>query len=469
MPVGDIVPEIAVIVTAVVALLTASFVPHRLHSLAAVIALAGIAFAAVLLSRQIGTSTLTFSGTWVIDGASVWSRLMILLSTAVVVLMAPRWFQSDRRHGEFYFVLLVAMLGAMALAGAADLLQLVIAVLLSSVTGYTLAAYHRNWPLSLEAGMKYFLVGALANAVLVLGVALVYGMVGTTSYDGMREALATNAHAPLLLLGTGLTIVGLLFKLGAVPAHAWLPDVAEGAPAPAAAFLTVVPKIGAAIAIARFVDLFPPDAFAVRPLIAVAAFATMTLGNLAALGQSDVRRLLGWSSVSQSGYVLMAVAVVGLTNLALPAILLFMLGYAAANLAAFAAVTHLRGRTDLSDYAGLARSRPWIAVALAVALLSLVGIPPLAGFVGKLALFLATIEAGYAWLAVAAAMNTVASLYYYLKIVGRTALHAKPAGGTAVLSVTSGVALWSSLAAVLAFGLLAELTVRAFAGGTLLP
>lgn len=469
MPVGDIVPEIAVIVTAVVALLTASFVPHRLHSLAAVIALAGIAFAAVLLSRQIGTSTLTFSGTWVIDGASVWSRLMILLSTAVVVLMAPRWFQSDRRHGEFYFVLLVAMLGAMALAGAADLLQLVIAVLLSSVTGYTLAAYHRNWPLSLEAGMKYFLVGALANAVLVLGVALVYGMVGTTSYDGMAEALATTAHAPLLLLGTGLILVGLLFKLGAVPAHAWLPDVAEGAPAPAAAFLTVVPKIGAAIALARFVDLFPPDAFAVRPLIAIAAFATMTLGNLAALGQSDVRRLLGWSSVSQSGYVLMAVAVVGLTNLALPAILLFMLGYAAANLAAFAAVTHLRGRTDLSDYAGLATSRPWIAVALAVALLSLVGIPPLAGFVGKLALFLATIEAGYAWLAVAAAMNTVASLYYYLKIVGRTALHAKPAGGTAVLSVTSGVALWSSLAAVLAFGLLAELTVRAFAGGTLLP
>ncbi|WMS44415.1 NADH-quinone oxidoreductase subunit N [Acuticoccus sp. MNP-M23] len=469
MPVGDIVPEIAVIVTAVVALLTASFVPHRLHSLAAVIALAGIAFAAVLLSRQIGTSTLTFSGTWVIDGASVWSRLMILLSTAVVVLMALRWFQSDRRHGEFYFVLLVAMLGAMALAGAADLLQLVIAVLLSSVTGYTLAAYHRNWPLSLEAGMKYFLVGALANAVLVLGVALVYGMVGTTSYDGMAEALATTAHAPLLLLGTGLILVGLLFKLGAVPAHAWLPDVAEGAPAPAAAFLTVVPKIGAAIALARFVDLFPPDAFAVRPLIAIAAFATMTLGNLAALGQSDVRRLLGWSSVSQSGYVLMAVAVVGLTNLALPAILLFMLGYAAANLAAFAAVTHLRGRTDLSDYAGLATSRPWIAVALAVALLSLVGIPPLAGFVGKLALFLATIEAGYAWLAVAAAMNTVASLYYYLKIVGRTALHAKPAGGTAVLSVTSGVALWSSLAAVLAFGLLAELTVRAFAGGTLLP
>ncbi len=204
----------------------------------------------------------------------------------------------------------------------------------------------------------------------------------------------------------------------------------KGAPAPAAAFLTVVPKIGAAIALARFVDLFPPDAFAVRPLIAIAAFATMTLGNLAALGQSDVRRLLGWSSVSQSGYVLMAVAVVGLTNLALPAILLFMLGYAAANLAAFAAVTHLRGRTDLSDYAGLATSRPWVAVALAVSLLSLVGIPPLAGFVGKLALFLATIEGGYAWLAVTAAMNTVASLFYYLKVVGRAALHRSPTGGS---------------------------------------
>src|SRR3546814_512377 len=160
--------------------------------------------------------------------------------------------------------------------------------------------------------------------------------------------------SPLLLLGLTFTVIGIAFKLAAVPAHSWMPDVAEGAPAPAAAFLTVVPKIGAAVALVRLVDLFPIDTVAIRPLIAALAVATMTLGNLAAIWQDDVRRLIGWSSVSQSGYALMAVCVVGLSASALPALLFFLLGYAVANLTAFAVVTHLRGRTALGDYAGLA-------------------------------------------------------------------------------------------------------------------
>ncbi|HSN73320.1 MAG TPA: NADH-quinone oxidoreductase subunit N, partial [Steroidobacteraceae bacterium] len=420
-------------------------------------------------SMQLGQAHPTFAGVWVIDGASVWGRLLILGGTAVVVLLSPAWLAHDRRHGEYYAILLFSALGAMALAGAMDLLQLIVAVLLSSVTGYTLAAYHRDWPLSVEAGMKYFLIGAFANALLVLGVTLIYGLAGSTSFAALENAFARATDpSPLLLTGTALVVVGLAFKLGAVPAHSWMPDVAEGAPVPSAAFLTVVPKIGAAVALARFVSLFPPEAVAVPWLIAILSAATMTLGNLAALWQDDLRRLLGWSSVSQSGYALMAVCVIGSTALAPQALLFFLFGYAAANLTAFAVVAHLRGRTALADYAGLATTRPYLTIALALSLLSFVGIPPLAGFLGKLTLFLATIEGGYAWLAIVAVANSVISLFYYLRVVGKAAF---AQAGSRPSALGRWTAIATALAAflVVAGGLAGDPLLAALARAELLP
>lgn len=469
MPIGDVSPEIAIILTAVTSLAWAAFAPRRLQWVCALVALTGIAVAGALVTAQIGTVRLTFAGTWALDGAGVWARLMILGGAASCVFLSPGWFRSDPRHGEFYTILLFSALGAMAMAGAADLLQLVMGVLLSSVTGYTLAAYHRDWGLSVEAGMKYFLLGALANALLVTGVALVFGMLGTSGYDAIADRLTGGAVAsPLLYAGFALLAVGVAFKLGAAPAHAWVPDVAEGAPAPAAAFLTVVPKVGAAVALARIVDLVPPDTLAIRPLIAVLAVVTMTLGNLAAFWQEDVRRLIGWSSVSQAGYVLMAVTVLGLSDQALPALLAFVGSYAIGNLAAFAVVAHLRGRTRLADYAGLAAERPVAAAVLILSFLSLVGIPPLVGFVGKLTLFLATIQGGYAWLAVVAAANTVASLFYYARVMGPVYFGAadKP---VAVLDGWSTAALWLGGLAVVLITLAAGPVFDAFETAELLP
>jgi NADH-quinone oxidoreductase subunit N len=468
MPVGDVAPEIAVLLTAVAALLMAMFLPQRAQPLCATVALGGLAVAAFLTARQIGLSRLTFSGSWALDGVSVWGRLLILGATALVVPLMPGWFATDRRHGEAYAMLLFSTLGAMVLAGAADLLQLLIGVLLSSVTGYALAAWHRDWPLSVEAGMKYFLLGALANAVLAIGVTLMVGALGATGFREIGPVLAAAEPSPLLLLGAALVVTGLAFKLGAVPAHAWMPDVAEGAPAPAAAFLTVAPKIGAALALLRLVDLFPEQGYGLRWLIAALAIATMTLGNLAALWQQDARRLLGWSSVSQSGYALMAVAVVGLTPEAAPALLMFLAGYALAQLAAFAAVTQLRGRTALGDYSGLFAASPVAALALALAFLSLVGVPPLVGFVGKLALFWAVIDAGWWWLAAAAVANTVISLFYYLRLIGPMAFAAS-AGPVAVLGPWSGAAMALAAALTLAAGLAGEALFAAFAGAALAP
>lgn len=240
------------------------------------------------------------------------------------------------------------------------------------------------------------------------------------------------------------------------------------APAPVAAFLTTVPKIGGAIALYRFVSLMALDRPQVTALVAGLSALTMTLGNLAALWQSDVRRLLGWSAVSQSGYALMAVAVVGTTDTALSALLYFLLGYAAANALAFGAVIHLRGRTRLEDFAGLAHTRPLTAIALIVGLLSLVGIPPLVGFLGKLELFRAAIAGNLGWLAALAVANTVLSLFYYLRVVAPMVLQ-KPPDTAQTLGRTTGAGVYLALAAVMMLGLLAGPVAGAFSQGVALP
>lgn len=470
MPVGHVIPELCLVIGGAAALIVALFVPRRLQWTAAAVALASVAAAVVTTADlMVGRQQLTFSGTWAIDAAALWAKQLILVATAVAVGLSPEWFRTDPRHGEYYTLLLYAALGSIMMAGAADVMQLVVGVLLASVAGYTLAAYHRASSLAAEAGIKYFLIGGLTNPLLTLGVVFLFGLAGSTLYQSLQLRLPAAASNPLLLIAAAVLVaVGLAFEMGAVPAHAWMPDVAQGSPAPAAAFLTVVPKIGAAVAFARLFTLLPPDQVGWRPLVALLAAATMTLGNLGALWQDDVRRLLGWSSVSQSGYALMGVVAMGVSDLALPALLLFLAAYAAGNLGAFGVVVELRGRTRLADYRGLADQRPWLASVLAVSLLSLVGIPPLAGFAGKWTLFAATMEAGYVWLAALAVVNTVISLFYYLRVLGPIyfgqAAEPIPALGrwAATATITAG-------AGVVAIGLAAGPLVDSFAAAQLLP
>ncbi|CAN5879598.1 NADH-quinone oxidoreductase subunit N [soil metagenome] len=471
MRVGDIAPQIALVVGAVTVLLVALVVPRRLQWVGAPVAGLALAVSGVLtvvVPLQAG-QRLTMDGLWALDGTTTAAGLLIILTTALTIGPSPEWLGDDPRHGEFYAVLLLSAVGAIAMAGAADTLQLAVGMLLSSVTGYTLAAYHRRSPLSVEAGIKYFLVGAFANTLFVLGVTLAFGLAATTLYEPASAAL-TTADGTVLALATGLLGLGLAFKLGAVPAHQWVPDVAQGAPAPAAAFLTVAPKIGAAVALARLLPTLPEDLVGWRPVAAALAAGTMTLGNLAALAQDDLRRLLGWSSVSQSGYAIMAVVALERADLAIPALITFLLAYALANLAAFGVVTELRGRTALADYGGMATDHPWLAGALVISFLSLVGVPPLIGFTGKLTLFTATIDAGYTWLAIVAIANTVVSLAYYLRVLGPMYFDPTPRISPAPL-LGRWAAAATALAALLvvATGIGAEPIVAALDNALLLP
>ncbi len=451
MPVAALTPELIVLVGAVTVLLFALAAPRRLQRGAPVLAALSLAAAGAAAAIQLtGSPRLVFSGTYAVDQAAVWGKLVVLAVALGTVALAVPWFRPDPRYGELFALILFSALGAVLVAGAADLMELLLALLLSSAAGAVLAAYHRRSRRSAEAAMKYYLLGALANGLMLFGAALLFGLAGTTTYAGIRDALAGSGNWTVAA-ATGLLAIGLAFTMGAVPAHAWLPDVAEGAPVPSAAFLTTAGKVAALVAMARLFTILPESAAAWRTVAAVLAVLTMTLGNLAALRQDDVRRLLGWSAVSQTGYGLMAVASIGRSALAVPSLILFVIAYAAANVAAFGAICAVRGLTDRRAYAGLARARPWTALALALALLSFIGIPPLVGFTAKLALFGAAIEAGYTWLAVAAAVNTVVSIAYYARVLGPVYFDA-PAGRVGRFAGAVTVAVAAATGAVVAAG-----------------
>jgi NADH-quinone oxidoreductase subunit N len=470
MPVGNVLPELVLVAGGVVVLLFALFAPRARQSWAGLLALLTlVATAAIIAARLDEPQAAMFAGTYALDGGAAWGKLIILTATTAVVVLSRPWFQDDPRHGEYYTLLLYSALGAVLLAGAADLMEVVLGVLLSSATGTVLAAYHRRSRTAAEAAVKYYLLGALSNGVLLYGVVLLFGLGGSTTFEGLEAGLmsAGPAHGALSA-AVGLVVVGLAFKMGAVPAHAWMPDIAEGAPAPVAAFLTVVPKVGALLALGRLAAVLPEGAVGWRPLVAVVAALTMTFGNFAALRQDDVRRLLGWSAVSQTGYALMAVVALGRSALALPALLYFLLAYTLANLAAFAVVVELRGLPDRAAYAGLAWSRPGLAVALTLAFLSFIGIPPLAGFPAKLAIFGAAIDADYGWLAVVAAINTVVSLAYYARVIG-PAFFGRAAVPQPVLGRSAGALAVGCAAGVLLAGVGTGLIMEAMRGARLLP
>ncbi|MFE6612039.1 NADH-quinone oxidoreductase subunit N [Amycolatopsis sp. NPDC057786] len=410
-----LLPEIILAVTAVIALLLGSYLPRERQwpvRLLTVLACTGGLIATVL--AWAGPDRTVFGGTYAIDVATNAGRAIVLIAEVLTLGVSAREFRSSPRESELYVLVLLAALGTVLMTGANDLLLLVAAFLLASIPLYAMAGFAKD-DTGTESALKFYLLGALLGITMLAGATILFGVGGATAYPEIAKPLGT---APGVAVAVGFVGVfaGLLFKMGAVPAHFWVPDVTEGTRPPVAAFLTTVPKIGGVIAAYRLAASGMSETAVGWPLlIAIVAAATMTLGNLAAFFQRNVRRLLAYSTISQVGYLLMAVVVATRSSLALPGLLFYVGAYTVTNLGAFAVVCALPRAPLIDDYRGLVRRKPWLAVSLAVCLLGLVGTPPTAVFVGKLTVFTAAFDGGFAWLVVVAAVNTVASVFYYLR------------------------------------------------------
>jgi NADH-quinone oxidoreductase subunit N len=410
-----LLPELFLLGSAVVGLLWGAWLPRTrqwlVRLLAAVAAVAGLVATAVAATRP---DELVFGTSYAVDTPTHATRAIVLVAVLVALALSVDATAGHRRETEFVVLLQLGALGTVLLGGANDLLLLVAAFLLASVPFYALAGWDKTAP-GTEAAMKYYLSGAFLGVAMLAGTAILYGVGRATGYAALREGLAT---APVAAAGVGLVAVlaGLLFKVGGVPGHFWVPDVTDGTPPAVAAIVTTIPKIGGLVAMYRLLSVaVPVDVLDWPLLVAVLAAVSMTLGNLAAFFQTSVQRLLAYSTISQVGYLLIVVAVAGRADLAQPALLYYAAGYAVTNLGAFAVVAALPHARTIEDHRGMARRHPALAVALVVCLLGLIGTPPTAVFVGKLVVFTAAVDGGFAWLAVVAVVNTVASVFYYLR------------------------------------------------------
>ncbi|MGM0982095.1 MAG: NADH-quinone oxidoreductase subunit N [Pseudomonadota bacterium] len=439
-----LIPEIAVLLTAIGALIAEILRRPRI-SLA--VAAVGLLVATGLTVPLLGTDTTVFGGSFRIDALSLWAKLILLPATVLSLLLARKDVGGTAREGTVYSLMCLATFGALVLAGSGDVMFLVLGMLLTSLATFALVAYPDDDPAT-EAAMKFFVFGSVAGAVMIFGLSYWFGATGSTLLADLTRMEAMPLAA---ILGLVAVVVGLGYKASLVPFHFWAPDAYEGAPLSIAAYLSVVPKIGALFALAQVVRDLPADS-GWPAVMAGLAVLSMTYGYLAALVQDNVLRLLAYSSIAQSGYFLLGIVAVGSSELALPSIILFAAAYAAMNLGAFAVVA-VTGRT-LSDFNGLGRTRVLMGVAMVIFLLSLVGIPPFAGFVGKFLLFAAAIDVQLTWLAVVAIANSVLSLAVYLRIV--VPMYRPTETTTIAPGTWPGIVVMITFAATLIIGLAAQ-------------
>ncbi len=366
--------------------------------------------------------TVTFSGLFVSDSFAVFAKLLVLTATALTIILSQRYLETEQLARFEYPVLLVfATLGMMGMISANDLIALYVGLELQSLSLYVIAAFKRDFAKSSEAGLKYFVLGALSSGMLLYGASLVYGFAGTTNFDALAALFAAGETPAVgVIVGMVFVAAGLAFKISAVPFHMWTPDVYEGAPTSVTAFFAVAPKIAAITLFIRvLVDPFGDLLAQWQQVIWFCAVASMILGSLAAIQQSNIKRLMAYSSIGHIGYALVGLAAG--TEAGVRGVLIYMAIYLAMNVGTFAIILSMRvqGRMveEIRDLSGLSKSHPMMALAMAIFMWSMAGVPPAAGFFGKFYVFMAAVDAGLIVLAVIGVITSVVSCYYYLRII----------------------------------------------------
>jgi len=393
----------------------------------------------------------TFSGMFKMDALAWYFKGFFLMTMVFILPMTQQFFLTlERRRNEFYFLLWLALLGMCLIASSADFLLLFIAIEILTISLYVITAYLKSDKLSIEAGMKYLILGSLVSGFFLYGMSFLYGVTRSTRFDVIQGYVSSHMMDPMMLFGLVLIFAAVGFKIAAVPFHMWVPDVYQGAPAPVTALLSVGSKAAGFVIILRlFFEIFASWHYEWSFVLAVLAALTMCYGNLVAMFQTNIKRLLGYSSISHAGYLLMGAAAGSALGAA--AINFYLLGYLFSNLAVFLVIVIFSAATrsdEIEDYAGLSKRSGILAGTLLLALVSLAGLPPLAGFFGKFTLLMATVKSGYLWLALIASANIVISLYYYLMIVKRIYVEEPKTDSLIVVPVPIRLAL-----AVVMFGI----------------
>ena len=430
-----LLPIIVLTVWAVALLLVDLFIPKERKGWTALLAAAGLALTAGFALSQTGQESYGFNGMVVLDGFSTFVNILLLFSGLMGIALAYSYLKRmGIERGEYYSLMLFSVAGMMLMAQASDLIVVFLALELLSIPLYVLAAFAHPQHNSGEAGIKYFLLGAFSGGFVVYGIALVFGATQSTALTGIATAALTGAaNVPLMLAGSALILVGFAFKVAAVPFHMWTPDVYEGAPTSVTAFMAAGAKIAGFAALMRvFSTAFPSLAADLSPVLAVLAALTMIVGNVTAVSQTNIKRMLAYSSIAHAGYIMMAFVAFGNAEVAPSAVaagIFYLVAYAITNFGSWGIVIVLEeadpsadsGQAakglELSDYAGLGKTNPLMAAAMTVFMLSLTGIPPTLGLVGKLYLFRAVVAVDMYWLAIIGVLTSLISAFYYLRVV----------------------------------------------------
>ncbi len=470
-----IAPEICVLATAVVVILADLFFQRK--SILAIISLAGLAVAfGFTIHLWGGSEQATFANMLVVDKFALFFKLLFTVMAALVILASTDYVSRfDSFQGEYYALVLLSTMGMMLISAAVDLISIFVALELISISLYALVGFLKDTK-STEASLKYLLLGAIASAILLYGMAFVFGFTGKTQLGDIANAiknlsLGGASAAPGLMLGLVLLVVGFGFKIAAFPFQMWVPDVYEGAPTPITAYLSVASKAaGFAIILRIFYSAFSFPTWLSHDwgmIFAVLAAIGMTVGNIVAIPQTNIKRMLAYSSIAQAGYLILGIATMGLSptmnHLGQSSLLFFLAGYAVTNLGAFIAVVALSnkvGSDRISDYDGMGKRAPMVALALTLCLISLTGIPPTAGFMAKFYIFSSAVQHDLLWLVVIAVLNSVISAYYYLRVVKVMWFNEPKFEGNVTSSFALRLALGLSCAGVIVLGVLPNYAIK---------
>ncbi len=420
-----ILPLIILIAWSCVLLLVDLFIPKTRKWITALLAAGGLAVTLIFTALQIGKSSVGFNNMVVLDGFSTFANVLLLISGLFGIALAHGYVKRmGIQRGEYFILIIFSVTGMMLMAQAADLIIVFLALELLSIPLYVLAAFTRKVE-SEESGVKYFLLGAFATGFVVYGTALIFGSTGTTSLTAIAESASNGTSGLLLSIGAALLLVGFGFKVAAVPYHMWTPDVYQGAPTSVTAFMSSGAKIAGFVALLRvFATAFPSISSDMTNILWVMSALTMIVGNVVAISQTNIKRMLAYSSIAHAGYILMAFVPYGnkaVVATSIAAGLFYLLTYVLTNFGAWAVVISLEKAEgkglEISDYSGLAKKYPALAAAMAIFMLSFIGFPPTLGMVGKFYLFRAAIEGGFSGLAILGVVTSLVSAYYYLRVV----------------------------------------------------